>query len=185
MTIEEVIGETLADNTLQVYTSEELKKFKETIRFDEDNKDIDEEYIYFVMFLQTFACQVVYYSNKKLINGILDAFHKHIFEKKFDLPCEYFEAQVCEDRLRHRYTQYYKLSKDEKPKVDFGFLTNQLPYDFFANVFNTDTISILKNEEFRKKLSMSKINLSLWIGEMLKIFIGGLNEIKEKYKIGV
>jgi hypothetical protein len=185
MTVEDVIGEAIADEILQMCTSEELKKFKKTIQFDEDEKNFPEEYFYLIMFLQTFASQVVFSSNKKIMEGILEAFHKHVFEKKFSLPSEYFEALVSEDRLRDRYTQYYKLSKDDENKVDFEFLINQLPYDFFANVFITDTISILNNEALRKKLIMLKINLSLWIGEMLKVFINGLSELKNKYKIKI
>lgn len=160
----------------------EVNRFKKGFNLEEI-ESTGEEYFYLIMFLTTYSCQIVFVKNKDLSRIILDNLHKYITEKKFNLPAEILEAQKMENQLKNRYAQYYELSRTKEHNIDQGFLIQQLPYNFFANVLKKDLHYIFNDEEFRKRWGMSTIKLSLWIRETLKGINNSITGIKEKYKI--
>jgi hypothetical protein len=104
-------------------------------------------------------------------------------EEKFSLPAEILEAQKMENKLRNRYSQYYMLSRTKEFRTDPGFLIEQLPYDFFANVLKKDLHYIFNDEKFRKQWGISTIKLSLRIGGILETVTRTIVKMKEKYKV--
>jgi hypothetical protein len=176
------LGEALGDTLLHFCSISEVNRFKK--EFDlEKIEDAEQEYFYLLMFLTTYACQIAFINNQKIVKIILDSFHDYMSRNKLDLPLRVPDDQQVKEKLRERYAHYYELSRTKEHNIDIGFLSRQLPYNFFANVLKKDLNYIFNDKAFRERWGKSTIKLSLFVGEVLTETAIAINRIKDKYKI--
>lgn len=125
----EILSEALADAVFWICSPKsEMEKVKKEFGFklEKENKNFEKEYFYLMMFLSMLACQMVFKADRRLIKEVLDAFHRHIMEKRFKLPAEILKMQAEETKLNNRYQQYRKLLKTKRSNFDLDFFTQQV-----------------------------------------------------------
>lgn len=179
----ELLGKTLGDAILQNWCSpSEIASFKKQYDLQEIEKT-EEEYLYLLMFIVTYSCQIVFTKNNDIIEIILDNLYERIIENKFNLSRQIIEARDFENNLRDRYAQYYDLLRNKEGNIDLTFFIRQMPYNFFANVLKKDLNYVFFDKKFTERWGRSKLILSAWIGGMIKEIIDFLIKLKEKHKI--
>lgn len=162
-----------------------VENFKQYLQLEKieglDVENIEKEFFYLLMFLLTVSCQLNFKNDKKLLDLILDEFHKHVTERRFNLPLEIKAAHEEESKLRNRYGQYYKSLKTKENNMDVGFLIEQLPYDFFANLLGVEVDYFFNDKSFKNKFGMPVVKLQQWTGNMLNSLTELFGSLKEKY----
>jgi hypothetical protein len=124
---------------------------------------------------------MVFIENRRLANQILDTFHEYIMKKRFNLPTDILQAQTAEVQLRNRYEQYWKLLKTKRSDFDLDFFTQQVKYDFLANVLGKDLNYIFNDKKCRQRYGKVTVLFGLYVGEVLRELTNRLTKVIEKY----